>query len=98
MAARKPDDILDGIVKQKGKDAKFRRKLAANKGRNWLLGITLNSFAKLDEGAPLSDLDNALVGAYRKNGFSDDELKTQGRLYRKMPAQLRDEVFPGKFA
>jgi len=61
MPARKPDDILDGIVKQKGKDAKFRRKLAANKGRNWLLGITLNSFAQLDEGAPLTDLDNALV-------------------------------------
>src|SRR6266496_4260296 len=46
----------------------------------------------------LSGRRQSSVNSFRNNGFSDDELKTHGRLYRKMSAQLREEFFPGKSA
>ncbi len=98
MAARASEKILEGLVKGQGKEAKFRRKLTANKERNWLLGLMLHSFAKLNENAPLTDLEKGIVDAFRQHGFSDAELKQHGRLYRQMPTQLRDSMFPGKFA
>jgi hypothetical protein len=98
MPARAPEKILEGLVKDQGKEAKFRRKLTANRERNWLLGLTLHSFAKLNDNGSLTDLEKGIVDAFRQNGFSDAELKQQGRLYREMPTQLRNELFPGKFA
>jgi hypothetical protein len=98
MSARTPEKILESLVKNQGKESKLRRKLAANTERNWYLALMLNSFARLDEGKPLTDLDKIFVEAFRKNGFKDEELKQQGRIYRNAPAQLRGEIFPGKFA
>jgi hypothetical protein len=96
--ARPPDRILDDIVHKRGRGAPVRRKLAKNKERNWLLALTLHSFAKLEENAQLTDLEQSIVAAYRKNGFSDDEIKQQGRLDKRIPPQVRDDIFPGKFA
>src|ERR1044071_7817776 len=98
MSARTPERILESLLQNKGKESRLRRKLSINKERNWLLALMLNSFAKLDEGKPLTNLDKVFVEAFRRNGFKDDELKQQGRLYRKAPAQLQGEIFPGKFA
>jgi hypothetical protein len=98
MSARPPEKILDSLVKNKGKEAKMRRKLVVNKDRNWLLALILHSFEKLDANAALTDLDKIFVEAFRQNGFKDEELKQQGRLYRQMPAQLRSDIFPDKFA
>lgn len=98
MAAREPAKILAGIVKGQGREAKLGRKLAANKEQNWLLALTLHSLAKLDSNAPLTDLEQSIVRAFREHGFSDDELKQQGKLYRELPDEARREIFPGKFA
>src|SRR5437667_5891775 len=43
MVARPPERIADDIVQKKGRGASVRRKLAANKERNWLLALTLNT-------------------------------------------------------
>ena len=98
MPARTPERILASIVKQEGREAKVRRKLTANRDRNWLLGLTLNSFAKLTANAQLSDLEQTIIDTYRRHGFSDEQLKQHGRMYLDMPEQVRHEIFPDKFA
>jgi hypothetical protein len=89
--------ILDEVVKGQGKQAKYRRKLVANKERNWLLALTLNSFAKADEGKTLSDVERAVVDAFRSAGLEED-VREHGRLYKQLPEQARRDFFPGKFA
>ncbi|MGV9869300.1 hypothetical protein [Rhodococcus koreensis] len=98
MATRPPERILDEIVQGKGKGAKLRRTLAAGRDNNWLLALTLNSFAKYDKGVELTDLEQSLVTAFRKNGFSDADIKQQGNLSLKLPRQVRVELFPETFA
>ncbi|GAA2086590.1 hypothetical protein GCM10009801_49100 [Streptomyces albiaxialis] len=98
MAARSTDRILDDLVKGKGRGAPQRRKLVANKERNWLLALMLHSCAKYAEGAKLSDLESTMVAAFRKNGYTDQEIKQQGQLDTKVPKKLRDEMFPRRFA
>ncbi len=94
---RKRQQILDEVVKGQGKSAKLRRKLVKNKERNWFLALTLNSFAKAEEGTPLTDLESVIVEAFRKGGLEED-LKEHGRLYKQLPEQARRDFFPGKFA
>jgi hypothetical protein len=101
MAIRPPERVLDDIVAGKGRGGPIRRKLVANRERNWLLALTLNSFAKFEEGsrvARLTDLEQSIVTAFRGQAFSDDEIKQQGALAKRLPKQFRDEIFPGKFA
>ncbi|MFE6922908.1 hypothetical protein ACFVAV_17905 [Nocardia sp. NPDC057663] len=98
MTTRPAERILDEIVNDKGKGAKLRRKLVAGQEKNWLLALMLNSFAKYDKGLQLTDLEQSLVAEFRANGFSDAEIKQQGRLSLKIPRQLRAELFPEKFA
>jgi len=74
------------------------RKLSANKERNWLLALTLNSFNKLAANVKLSDLDQLIVDAFRTNGFRDEELKQQGLVYQELSKQARTEMFPDRFA
>jgi hypothetical protein len=95
---RPPERILAGIVKAEGRGAKQRRKLAANRERNWLLALTLRSFARVAAGQPLSDLEATIVDAFRANGYSDRELAQQGRLYEQLPADVRRDLFPARFA
>lgn len=87
-------DLLDGA----GKGRRTVRKLSHNRDRNWLLAVILNSFAKLEVGAELTDLDRAVVGAFREHGFDDAELKSHGRLYLQLPRDFRRKVFPGQYA
>ncbi len=98
MAARPPEQILDDIVQKKGRGVQVRRKLAVNKERNWLLALTLNSFAKSAENAQLTDLEQSIVTAFRNNGFSDEEIERQGKVSKRIPQQVRNEIFPPKFA
>src|SRR5262245_60581783 len=98
MPARPPKKILEDMINGQGKGAKSKRKFSANKQRNWLLAITLNSLAKLHENAQLTDVETGIVDAVRKNGFKDDEMKLHGKLFRSMPKNLKDDIFPGKFA
>ena len=101
MATRTPDRIFDAIMTKQGKSAKVYRKMAINKERNWFLALTLNSFAKLGQTAqevPLSDVEQLIVDAYRKQGFSDAQLIQQGRFYEQLSSSTRAELFPGTFA
>ena len=95
---RPPERILAGIVAGQGRGARQRRKLAANRERNWLLALTLRSFARVAAQQPLSDLEATIVGAFRANGYSDRELAQQGRLYEQLPADVRRDIFPARFA
>lgn len=98
MARRPPEQVLDGILQQKGKGVPMRRKLAANRDRNWLLALTLHSFAKVANGGQLTDLEQAIVTAYRNNGFTKEQIARQGRLAESIPDPVRAELFPDKFA
>ena len=98
MAARQHNKIFDDLVKGQGKGQKLRRKLVANKERNWLLALTLHSFEKLDANASLTDIERTIVDACRQNGLGDVELKEHGRFFRTMPAQAKRDFFPTKFA
>jgi hypothetical protein len=89
--------ILDELVNGRGKSEKTKKKLIKNKERNWFLALTLNSFAKADEGAELTDVESAIVTAFREAGLEDD-VKEHGRLYKELPEQARRDFFPGKFA
>jgi hypothetical protein len=98
MPARSAERIMMSIVTQEGQGAKMYRKFCANRERNWLLALSLNTFAKLATNAQLSDLEQSMVNAFRKNGFSDEELKLHGRVYGQIPGQIRTKMFPDRFA
>ncbi|WP_245929241.1 hypothetical protein [Murinocardiopsis flavida] len=69
-----------------------------NKENNWLLAITLNSFSKFAENQKLSDLETVVVQAFQRNGFSDEEIKKHGELGEQIPQDMRNAIFPEKFA
>lgn len=98
MAARSPEQILNSIAQKQGRGAAVRRKLTANKERNWMLALTLKAFAKLADNEKLTDLDQTIVNAYKKNGFTDAELKVHGKLAKGLSQQVRDEIFPQAYA
>ncbi|WP_328475917.1 hypothetical protein OHA21_20575 [Actinoplanes sp. NBC_00393] len=98
MAPRKPDVILDGVLQRKGKGATMRRQLAANKPRNWMLALTLHSFAKFAANGQLTDLERSIVSAYQKNGFSDAEIKEHGKVGERLTDPVRKELFPERYA
>ena len=98
MPARAPEKILEDLVKGQGKEAILRRKLTANRERNWFLALYLNSCGKLATNTSLTDLDEIIVNAFHQHGFTDEELKLHGRLYQQIPEQTRHDLFPGKFA
>ena len=97
MTGRPMNKIFDEIVEQRGKQGKLGRKLRVNRERNWLLALTLNSYAKVDAGQPLNDLDTLISRTFDSAGFGDT-LREQARLYRTMSATSRRELFPGTFA
>ncbi|WP_406280765.1 hypothetical protein [Embleya sp. NBC_00896] len=72
--------------------------MAANKDGNWLLAIVLHSFAKVADGARLTDLEAGIVDAFKKNGFSDEEIRQHGETEKRMPQSLRNQIFPARFA
>ena len=98
MAPRPPETILNGLVQRQGKGAVMRRKLAANRQRNWLLALTLHSFAKFANDGQLTDLERSIVTAFRNNGFTEARIKQQGRITETMPDPVRKELFPDRFA
>ncbi|MGK5556962.1 hypothetical protein ACSNOI_35670 [Actinomadura kijaniata] len=70
----------------------------SNKGRNWLLAVMLHSCSKFAADAQLSDLEKAVVTAFRKSGFTDEQIKEHGRLDQRIPQELRNELFSPRFA
>ncbi len=96
MKNRPMSAILDEVTNQRGKQAKLGRKLRVNRERNWLLAVTLNTFAKAAHGVPPNDLDAIILAAYEAEGLGG-EVKEHGRLYAGMSSQLRQELFPGSF-
>jgi hypothetical protein len=98
MAPRPPEQILNEILQRKGKGAVMRRKLAANRPRNWLLALTLHSFTKFADGVPLTDLEQSIVTGFQHNGFSNAEIKQHGQAAKAIPQQVRKELFPDRFA
>ncbi|GAA1934404.1 hypothetical protein GCM10009837_70330 [Streptomyces durmitorensis] len=98
MAARPLDVVFDELVQNQGRGAALRLKFVAHKDRTWFLAIVLHSFAKHAEGTKLTDLEQAIVSAFRKNGYTDQEIKAHGKLDRKLPQSLRSEMFSSRFA
>ncbi|NUU24806.1 MAG: hypothetical protein HOV68_25370 [Streptomycetaceae bacterium] len=98
MTARQPEEILRDIVQKQGRGAVVRRKMTLNKEANWLLALTLHTFAKVADGAKLTDLETTIAKAFRDNGFGDDDMRRHAELERAMPAQMRNEIFPRRFA
>lgn len=98
MAPRSPDVILDGVLQRKGKGAAMRRKMAANRPRNWMLALTLHSFAKFAANGQLTDLERSIVTAYQKNGFTDAEIKQHGKVAERLTDPVRKELFPDRYA
>jgi hypothetical protein len=96
-AQRPPDEILKSFIANRGKEARLRRKLTANRQQNWLLALTLHSFAKATENAALTDLEQSLVEPFRHRGFSDMNIRALGNGYRELPESVRHELFPEKF-
>lgn len=95
-AARPMSTILGEIVYEKGKHAKLGHKMRTNRQRNWLLAVILNTYAKAADRVPLNDLDTMITSAFDKEGLGA-ELTEHGRLYARMPAATRQELFPGAF-
>lgn len=98
MSTRASERVLDDILSGRGRGAIIQRKLAANRDRNWLLALTLHSFAKSTAGAELTELESGIVAAYRQNGFDEEGIATQARLWQAIPDAARDEFFPAKYA
>lgn len=94
---RSTSAILAEILDQHGKHSTLGRKLRANRDRNWLLALTLNSFAKVATSVPLTDLESVIVAAYEAEGLGE-LMREHGRTYAAMPAQARRDLFPGRFA
>jgi hypothetical protein len=97
MTARKASTIFSEIVKSTGKEANLGHKLRLNKDRNWLLALVLNSYANEVARKPATDVDDAIVSAFDNAGFGD-EMREQGKLYARMPADARAQLFPTAFA
>lgn len=98
MVARTPERIVQDMSERRGRGAKLRAKLEKNRDRNWLLALTTHSFGKFAERQRLSDLEQALVNAFLENGYSEDELRTLGEASELMPQNVRQDVYPGRFA
>jgi hypothetical protein len=97
MTARIARTVLDGIVNDRGKDAVLGHKLRINKERNWLLALILHSYAKETAGEQQTELEAMVVRSFDEAGFGD-EMREQGRLYSSMAADVRQQLFPGRFA
>jgi hypothetical protein len=96
MTERSADRTLAEIANPQGPHGKLGRKLRVNRDRNWLLALTLNTFAKAADGVPPNDLDALILGAFEAQGLTADLLE-HGRRYTAMPKTLRRELFPGSF-
>ena len=98
MTTRTQEQILADLLANTGRAAKLRRKLAANKSRNWLLALMLHSFGRFAEHSELSDLEAGIIKAFKQNGYSDTDLINEGKLALKLPSAVRAELFPPEFA
>ncbi|WP_017622373.1 hypothetical protein [Nocardiopsis chromatogenes] len=98
MVARTPERIVQDMSERRGRGAKLRAKLEKNRDRNWLLALTTHSFGKFAEKQRLSDLEKTLVSAFLDNGYTEEELRTLGEASELMPQNVRQDVYPGRFA
>ncbi|MGV1009077.1 MAG: PASTA domain-containing protein [Dermatophilaceae bacterium] len=96
MSTRPMSTILAEVSRERGKQGKLGSKLRANRERNWLLALTLNTFAKAAAGVPANDLDAIILAAFEAQGLGG-EVKEHGRLYAGMSPELRQELFPSRF-
>jgi len=90
--------LTEGSDEEPNQGAKLQRRLIANKEHNWLLALMLHSCAKLAANVPMTDLEEIVINSFRRNGFSDEELKQQGRLYEEIPEQTRRAILPEELA
>jgi hypothetical protein len=90
--------LLEAIIEGRGRGAKIRRTLIANRESNWLLALTLNAFTKAAINSQMTDLETLIVQGYRERGLSNDYLAAHGRLFQQLPDQQKNDFFPGRFA
>jgi hypothetical protein len=97
MTTRSARAVFNGIVNDRGKDAVLGHKLRINKERNWLIALVLHSYAKAAAGDEQTELEAMVVRTFDEAGFGDD-LREQGRLFAGMTPDVRQQLFPGRFA
>jgi hypothetical protein len=98
MTAPTQEQIVADLVAGTGRPGRLRHRLAANQHRNWLLALILHSFTRYAEKKELSDLEAAIIDAFRKQGYGDADLVRQGRLAQKLTASVRAELFEPEYA
>jgi hypothetical protein len=98
MSAPTEEQILADFLANKGRAGRLRRKLAANQHRNWLLALTLHSFARFAQHAQLSDLEAGIIKGFQQHGYDDAKLTRLGRLALKLNDSVRAELFEPEYA
>jgi hypothetical protein len=98
MSTPTQEQIFADFLANTGRAGRMRRKLAANQHRNWLLALTLHSFARYAQHAKLSDLEAGIIKGFKQHGYDDAELTRQGQFALKLTDAARAELFEPEYA
>jgi hypothetical protein len=97
MAKMTPEQRWDQIVKQQDRGAYTRRKLVANRHRNWLVALAAHACAKAQGRARLSDLEEHLVQTLREASHKTNLVAAFAHLQSATPPNMKSEIFPTGF-
>jgi hypothetical protein len=98
MSTPTQEQIFADFLANTGRAGRLRRKLAANRYRNWALALTLHSFARFAQQARLSDLEAGIIKGFKQHGYDDAELIRYGEFALKLNAAVRAELFEPEYA
>lgn len=94
MARMTPQEHWDQIVTRQGRGAYTRRKLVANRHRNWLIALAAHACAKAKASARLSDLEEHLVQTLQKASSKIDLIGGFAHIQSTTPPEVKIEIFP----
>src|SRR5215207_4136683 len=63
-----------------------------------LVAFFLNAFAKRESNVELTDVEADIVETFRRNGFTDVEIREAGAFFRDLSVDDKTKLFSGKFA
>ncbi|MEV6400989.1 RICIN domain-containing protein [Streptomyces sp. NPDC051907] len=95
------DWIADALREVLGGGELSERKQArveGNRARHHLLAVTLNAFARLGQGAELTELEQGTVDQFIRAGISTERLAEYGRIFAEASPEARARAFPDSSA
>src|SRR4051794_16135703 len=98
MSTPTQEQIFADFLAGTGRSGRLRRKLAVNQHRNWLLALTLHSFARHAQQAKLSDLEAGIIKGFKQHGYDDAALARYGQFALKLNDAVRAELFEPEYA